>query len=301
MGGAFVITLREAFEAALLVGIVATYLNKIGASDHLYLVAWGSALGLLASIGMAVSLTWLSGPLADVGPDLVALVVMFGAVVLLTWHGWWMRQHARAIKGDLQRRIDAAHATQRLWIVGLIAFAGVFREGAETVLFLWGLVSQGDTSVLGQLVGAILGLLGAIGLGWMIFAGGRAISLPRFFAITSVLVLLLAAGLFSGGVGRLEGMGVLPRSPEVWDTSRVLPDGSVAGSFLGGLLGYRARPTAFEITAYALYLAVGGFIFFGRHAGGTTPPGVEVDGTSRRMAAARSDREQVHVNTAHVG
>src|SRR5205807_369706 len=107
----------------------------------------------------AVSL--LSGPLADVGPDVIALVVIFGAVALLTWHGWWMGWHARELRGALQRRVDAAHASHQLWMVGLIAFTGVFREGAETVLFLWGLMTQiEDLTGWAALAGAAGGLLG---------------------------------------------------------------------------------------------------------------------------------------------
>src|SRR5206468_3907120 len=82
----------------------------------------------------------------------------FVAVVVLTWHGYWMQQHARAVKGEVQRRIDEAQASHRLWIVGVLAFTGVFREGAETVLFLWGLMTQaaspsGWTSAAGAFLG----------------------------------------------------------------------------------------------------------------------------------------------------
>jgi high-affinity iron transporter len=290
MGGAFVITLREAFEAALLLGIVTTYLVRTGAAAQVRLVVWGGALGLAASVAMALSLTWLSGPLADIGPDVIAVTVMFVAVALLTWHGWWMREHARALRGDLQRRIDEARSTQRFWIVGMIAFTGVFREGAETVLFLWGLVSQREASAWAQLGGALLGVAGAALLGWMIFAGGRAISLPRFFTTTSLLLLLLAAGLFSAGVGRLEGLGMLPRSPELWDTSWLLADRGAVGGFLAGLLGYRARPSALEVAAYAAYLIIAGRLLFG--------PG----GRARGMPSPAADEgEPVHAPSARVG
>src|SRR5215470_15502380 len=110
MGAAFVVTLREAFEAALLLGIVTTYLERIGARwGHRY-VAWGGVLGLAASVAMGVAVSYLSGPLLDLGPDLVAAAIIFAAVAMLTWHGWWMQQHARAMKGDLQRRVADAEA-----------------------------------------------------------------------------------------------------------------------------------------------------------------------------------------------
>ena len=278
MGATFVVTLREAFEAALLLGIVYSYLDRVDARAQYHWVTLGGALGLVASVALGVAVSLLSGPLVDLGPDLVAAAVMFLAVVLITWHGWWMRQHARALKGDLQRRVEDARATQRLWIVGLVAFTGVFREGAETVLFLWGLMSQANVTGWSGLSGGVLGVATAAALGWAIFRGGRHLSLPRFFAVTSVLLLVVAAGLFSSAIGRLIGLGYLPASDPLWDTSALLADDSLVGGFLAGLLGYRARPTAPEVIGYAAYLVAAGWLFFGSRtatpvAGAVAAPG----------------------------
>jgi high-affinity iron transporter len=280
MGATFVITLREAFEAALLLGIVYTYLDKVGARRHFRWVTLGAALGAVASgaVGAAVSLA--SGPLLDLGPDLVGVAVVLVAVVVLTWHGWWMRQHSLAIKGNVQRRIDDAEATSRLWVLGAIAFTGVFREGAETVLFLWGLMNQAGVAGWSGSIGGAAGVATAAALGWAIFRGGRRVSLPRFFGVTSVLVMLVAAGLFSTGVGKLEALGLLHASPSVWDSSWILSDRSVTGAFVGGLAGYRARPSLFEVSAYATYLGVAGWLFFGRHRPARSPRAMKSDRTS---------------------
>lgn len=263
MGATFVVVLREGFEAALLLGIVYAYLAQIGHSDSRRYVTVGAGLAVAASVLMGVAVTILSGPLADIGPDVIALTVIFGAVALLTWHGWWMGQHARQLRGDLQRRIDAAHASQQLWMVGLIAFTGVFREGAETVLFLWGLMTQlTDLTGMAALLGGAAGLVCAAVLGWLVFQGGRRLSVHRFFAITSLFIMLLAAGLFSAGIGRLQGIGLLPGGEPVWDTSWLLDEHGSVGGFLAGLVGYRARPSALEIVAYLVYLAGAIALFF---------------------------------------
>jgi high-affinity iron transporter len=270
MGGTFVVTLREGFEAALILGIVYTYLQKIGAERQYHYVTRGGLLGVLASIVLGVLATVLSGPLLDLGPDVIGLAVIFIAVVVLTWHGYWMQQHARAVKSEVQRRIDEAQATHRLWIVGVLAFTGVFREGAETVLFLWGLMTQAtSTSGWASALGAVLGLAMAATLGWGIFRSGRHISLQRFFAITSVFLLFLAAGMFSTGIGRLEAMGFLPQTPTVWDTSFILDDHGFVGGFLNGLVGYRARPSVLEASSYLFYLLVVGMLLF--RPGSSTP------------------------------
>ena len=263
MGATFVIVLREGFEAALLLGILYAYLAMIGRAQSRRYVTAGGVLALGASIAMGVAVSVISGPLADLGPDVIAIGVIFLAVVLLTWHGWWMGRHAREVRGEVQRRIDEAHARQRLWLVGLIAFTGVFREGAETVLFLWGLLVQmDDASSWLALAGGVAGLVGAAILGWVVFQGGRRLSVQRFFAATSVLLLLLAAGLLSAGVGKLQGLGLLPAGDPVWDTSWLLDDHGALGGVLTGLVGYRARPTALEILAYGSYILVAGTVFF---------------------------------------
>src|SRR6266542_1488430 len=263
MGATFIITLREAFEAALLLGIVYTYLDKLGARDQYRYVTLGGILGAAASMLAGIAISVFSGPLLDFGPDLIGTVVLFVAVVVLTWHGWWMRQHARAIKGDVQRRIEEAGADHRIWVVATIAFVGVFREGAETVLFLWGLMTQTSVTGWAGLLGGALGVATAAVLGWAIFHSGRHVSLRSFFAVTSLLLLLVAAGLFSAGVGKLEGFGLLPASPTLWDTSHLLSDRGILGGFLGGLAGYRARPSLLEVIAYASYLLVAATLFFG--------------------------------------
>ena len=298
MGAAFVVTLREAFEAALVLGIVYTYLQNVGAGAYHRLVTAGAAAGVVASVLMGVAMTVLSGPLADIGPDVVAVTVMFGAAALLTWHGWWMSQHARSMQGAMERRIDEVRRSRRLWVLALIAFTGVFREGAETVLFLWGLVSQAGSSGWANAVGGALGIVVAAGLGWLIFAGGRRISIRRFFAVTSLLLLLVAAGLVGSGVGRLEGMGVLPRSPEVWDTSGVLDDRNVVGSFLAGLVGYRARPSGFELGSYVLFAAGAAYLFFGHRRGVGVPSEIAVaSASSPNGTDPARDRHQAGVGS----
>src|SRR2546421_3699600 len=173
MAATFVVTLREGFEAALLLGIVYACLDRFGARDHYRWVTLGGALGLVASILMGIAVTLLSGPLLDLGPDLVAAAVIFAAVGLLTWHGWWMSRHAQALRGDVQRRVAEAEATRRLSVLGLIAFTGVFREGAETVLFLWGLVSQtAEGARWDRLARGALRVAAAAVLGWAGFPGG---------------------------------------------------------------------------------------------------------------------------------
>lgn len=260
----YLIIVREAFEAALLLGILYAYLRQLGAHAQAHFVTWGAALGLVASVGLGVAVSVLSGPLLDFGPDVVGIAVLFVSVGVLTWMLLWMRQHARGFKGEVHRQVEEALLTQRWWLIGVIAFTGVFREGAETVLYVWALLTQASAGTGGaSLVGGLLGLATAALLAWGVFRGGTAISLRHFFMVTSVLLLFVAAGLLSTGVGRLQGLGVLPGSEALWDTSFLLRDDSLAGAFLKGLIGYRARPTGLEVAAYIGYLLIAGLMLFG--------------------------------------
>src|SRR5262249_40419002 len=163
-------------------GIVYGCLDRIGAREHFRWVTLGGALGLAASLAMGLGVSALSGPLLDLGPDVIGAAVMFLAAGLLTWHAWWMRQHAPPLRGQVEQRIDQARSAQRLWIAGLIAFTGVFREGAETVLFLWGIMAEATGAAgWGGVAGGVAGVAAAAVLGWAVFRGGRRVSLSRFF------------------------------------------------------------------------------------------------------------------------
>src|SRR5437879_955542 len=232
MGAAFVITLREAFEASLILGIVYAYLEKVGARDGFRFVTWGGTVGLLLSVAMGIAVGFLSGPLLDLGPDIITVVVSFAAVGLLTWHAWWMQQHARLIKGQVQYRIDEARAGNRLWVVGLIAFTGVFREGAETVLFLWGIMAQAEGAAgWSSVIGGVAGVAAAGAIGWAILPRGRPSSPSRFFTLPPPFTPLLPAG----------------------------------------LIGYRSQPTVPELCVYVGYLLVMSIVLFGRRTPAGVP------------------------------
>jgi len=209
MGATFVVTLREAFEAALLLGIVYTYLDKIGARAQAHYVTIGGALGVVASVAMGVALTYLSGPLLDVGPDLVATVIIFGAVALLTWHGWWMRRHARAARGDIERRLEEARASRRLWVIGLIAFTGVFREGAETVLFINALATTEGGWSAGLFAGLAAATVGLVVLFYFINLIAQKIPLRPLFIITSAFLFAMAIKFIGEAVQEFQEQSII--------------------------------------------------------------------------------------------
>ncbi|HLK12970.1 MAG TPA: FTR1 family protein [Candidatus Binatia bacterium] len=249
------ITWRESLEAALIVGILLTYLARSGQRTGVPYVWGGTAAAVLAALGCAAA---SNGIIARLDPDLQELVqtgVLLLAVGVLTWMVLWMHRHARAIRGDLQRRADAALARGRLIGLATIAFAAVFREGVETVLFLWGVVVQrAGAAALPLAVAGLAGAALAIATAWLFFRGFGFLDLQTFFRVTGVLLLLVAAGLLASAINKLIGLGyVSPLVPQVWNSGWLVRDDSLLGRLLGALVGYRSRPSLLELLAYCAY------------------------------------------------
>ena len=253
MAATFFLMLREGLEAALIVGIIAAYLVKIGRNDELPKV-WagvGAALGLSIVAGIVIVST--IGRLPLIVQETLEGVAGLIAVAVLTWMLFWMRRQGRAIKGELERGVDAAlTAGGTMALVGL-AFVAVIREGLETTLFVLALIPSLGTSPL-VLVGGILGLAVAVGVGWAIFVGGRRVDLRKFFTITGVVLIFVAAGLVAFSIGAFGEAGLIANTGSAFDLNGVFPDSSPAGNVLRGLFGYRSKPTPLEVIGYFAYL-----------------------------------------------
>jgi high-affinity iron transporter len=249
----YFLMLREGLEAALIVGIIAAYLARIGRRDMLPMVAGGvaAAIGLSIVVGIVVVAT--VGRLPVVVQETLEGLAGLAAVAVLTWMLFWMRRQGRALKGELEHGVDAAlGAGGAMALVGL-AFVAVVREGLETVLFLLAVLTSSGAGV-DSLVGGLLGLATAIGVGWAIFVGGARVNLRQFFTVTGVVLIFVAAGLVAFAVGALGEAGLIVNNGTAYNLNGVLPDSTPLGNVLRGLFGYRSQPTPLEVVAYLLYL-----------------------------------------------
>jgi high-affinity iron transporter len=249
----FLITLREGLEAALIVGIVAVYLVRVGRSDALRLVWAGVGAAVAVSVVAGVAIVATVKTLPPIVQDSIEGGAALIAVAVLTWMLFWMRRRGRAIKGELERDVDLALADGSVLALAGLAFVSVGREGLETVLFLTVVLST-TTQGAAPAIGAIAGLVAAVAVGWAIFAAGRRVDLRRFFNVTAVLLIFVAAGLVAFAIHEFGEAGLFVNAGTVFDLSAVLPETSPAGAILAGLLGYRAAPTPLEVIAYLLYL-----------------------------------------------
>jgi high-affinity iron transporter len=208
--GAGVITLREGFEAALIVAMVLSFLEGTGRRAWFRAVWLGVGAGLAVSVLVAVVLFAVGAELEGRAEAIFEGIVMVVASALVVWMVFWMRSHARTIRQELQSRVDAAVTQGSAIGVALVAFAAVVREGVESGVFLVG--SLDNSRPLVALTSGALGILVALLLGYAFYRGAERLDLRRFFHVTSVLLVLVAAWLFSGGVHELSETGVLPES-----------------------------------------------------------------------------------------
>jgi high-affinity iron transporter len=263
---AYLLSLREGIEAALIVGIVLGALRQMRRTD-LSLSVWTGVISAVAiSVLVAVVLTTLGLSLEGPAEPIFEGVTVFLAAAVLTWMIFWMSKHSRQIKGELEAGVrQAAFETGQRGLF-LLAFFAVVREGIELALFLAAAVFA--SSELQTIVGALLGLFTAVLLGWSMFATTVRLDLRRFFQITGILLILFAAGLVASGIHEFNEVGWIPKIVgHVWDLSPILSETSLAGQILKTLFGYNASPSLSSVISYGIYFVA---VWFGSRAASQT-------------------------------
>ena len=209
--GSFVITLREGFEAALIVGLIMAYLKKTGnLADHARTVWTGVGLAVGFSVLLGAILFISVGELEGTSERLYEGIAMIAAAAVVTWMVFWMRKQASTIGSHLREQVGASLMAGGGLALAAVAFIGVAREGLETALFLF--ASVGDDGVLVTVIGGAMGFIVAVGLGVAFYQGALHLDLKRFFTVTGVLVIAFAAWLLSGAVheiGEVAGSELL--------------------------------------------------------------------------------------------
>jgi high-affinity iron transporter len=182
---------------------------------------------------------------------------------MLGWHNIWMSRHGRELAANAMKLGNAVRAGARpLWALAFVVALAVLREGSEIVLFLYGIALGGNGGPVAMAVGGVIGLAVGAAAGTTIYWGLLAIPMRLLFTVTSWLVLLLAAGLASQGAAFLMQADLLPPvGSNLWDTSWLLSEQSIAGRVLHTLIGYSAQPAGIQLVFYvATLLIIGGLM-----------------------------------------
>jgi high-affinity iron transporter len=259
----FAISLREGVEASLIVGIVAAFLVKEDRRDALGRMWIGVAAAIALCLGVAVALRLVGESLPQKEQEGLETVIGLFAVGAVTYMIFWMRRHARGLKRSLQSEVVAALASGSTAALVGMAFLAVLREGLETAVFLLA-VFQDSTNPGSAGLGAVLGLVVAVLIGWLLYRGGVRINFARFFRFTGLVLVLVAAGLFATAFHTAHEAGWFNAlQSQALDLTWLVSPGSVHGSLLTGMLGLQPKPTVGETAAYLLYaIPVAAFVLW---------------------------------------
>jgi FTR1 family protein len=204
---AFIVTLREGVEAALIIGITLAYLNKVERPDLRRSVFFGLGAAFVASIGVAIALSRL-----QLNEDIFEGWVMLAAAFFVITMIIFMMRTGKKMKGEIEGKLGTLASRGSQIGVFLFVFLMILREGAETVLLLAG-VSLNSTELL-TFTGTLLGIFAAVLFGVMFVKGSVRINLQKFFRITTVILFLVAGQLIISGLHELSENGILPSSKE---------------------------------------------------------------------------------------
>jgi high-affinity iron transporter len=248
------IVFREFLEIALVVSVVMAATH--GLTGRWKLILAGFGLGALGSALIGLSADQISNALGGMGQELFDAGIMFAAVGFLSWTILWMKKHGRELSRQLhQVGSDVVAGTRpKTVIISVIALASL-REGAEIVLFTYGMVASEAFSLSSIVAGAVLGAVGGTLVGAMLYLGVLKTARRHLLTVTGWLLILLTAGMAAQGAGLLVAADVLPAiSPQLWDTSHLIAGHSLIGELLGVLMGYTPRPSGMEVAFFAVVL-----------------------------------------------
>jgi high-affinity iron transporter len=261
---AFLIMLREGLEAVLVIVIIAMFLKRFNRS-RLFTYMW---IGIVAaaiiciSVGVFIQLAEKEFPQKQ--QELMEGIIGFTAVGVMTWMIFWMRNQGRKIKSEVEAKLTHTFETpseKPARVLLSMAFFAVLREGIESVIFLY---SAQQSAGAKSLIGAILGLIGAIVIGVLLYEGVTKVHIARYFYWTSIGIIVYSAGLLASSLGKFTEAGVFSSlQSTAWDTSHVVRESSVLGTLLGGLFGYNDSPVVAQVIVYITYLVLAFGFFVG--------------------------------------
>ncbi|MDE2616699.1 MAG: FTR1 family protein [Burkholderiales bacterium] len=255
-----IIVFRETLEAALIVGIVAASTRDLRSRNTW--LAGGIAAGVLGSLLVALFTGRIAELAEGMGQELFNASVLLLAAAMLAWHNIWMARHGMTLAREArQLGADVSDGSRAMSALALVVGLAILREGSETALFLYGLLSSGEESSSSVLGGGTLGLLLGCLAGVALYAGVLRVPARHFFSATSGLILLLAAAMASQAARFLVQADILPSlASPLWNISWLLDDHSMLGRLLHALTGYEAAPSGIQVVFYTATLAL---ILFG--------------------------------------
>lgn len=250
--GTFLIGLREGLEATLIVSVIAAFLTRNGKSVRPMVL--GVALAVVISVAVGVGLDVLSESLPQRQQEMLETIIGAVAVVFVTTMIIWMKGNSFRMKGELERQAAQAINGGGVTALTLMAFLAVLKEGFETAVFLLAAAQTAQGSRWFALFGGVAGIAAAVAIGAGIYVGSLRLDLARFFRITGVFLVFIAAGLVMSSMRTAHEAGwVDVGQRRVLDLSAVLGTKSVVGAVVTGMFGVPPDPRLIEVLGWLLY------------------------------------------------
>jgi high-affinity iron transporter len=249
------IGLREGLEAALVVSILVAFLVRSDRREALPKVWAGVAVALALSVAVGALLTFTSNSMSFEAQEAFGGGMSIVAVGFVTWMIFWMRRTARALSGELRDKLEQALQIGS-WAVVLMAFLAVGREGLETAVFFWA-AAQATGETTQPLVGFLIGIAVAVALAYLIYRGAVRLNMAKFFKVTGILLIFVAAGILAYGMHDLQEANILPGlNTLAFDISAAVPADSWYGTLLKGIFNLSPQTTVVEATVWVLYVGI---------------------------------------------
>ena len=256
MLAALIIVFREVFETGLVVGIVMAVTR--GISGRGWWIGGGIFTGALGACVAAAFAGAIGAAFQGIGQELFNAAILSLAVLMLTWHNVWMARHGRELAAEMRAVGEAVvSGSKSLLGLAIVVAVAVLREGFEVVLFLYGVVAAEGGFNVGILLGAFVGLVLGAGVCMLTYYGLLKIPARHLFAVTTVMIAFLAAGMAAQATAFIQQSGLVTAlGRTVWDTSWLLTDDSILGKAMHTLIGYTAQPSELELVVYLATLTV---------------------------------------------
>jgi high-affinity iron transporter len=247
--GSFVITLREGFEAALIISMMLAYLKRTGNLEHARTVWIGAGAAVVFSLAMGGILFATVGEVEGSAEQLYEGLAMLIAAGVVTWMVFWMKKQAATIGEHLRSQVGDSLRVGGGFALAAVAFIGVAREGIETGLFLF--ASTEESGPVVAVTASVLGLVAAVVLGVLFYRGALRLDLKQFFRITGVLVIVFAAWLIFNGLHEFGELADSEALEALAPVAALLYAGGLTWIYLRGLSTRREAPTPAAATAPA--------------------------------------------------
>jgi high-affinity iron transporter len=250
-----ILVFREVLEAALIIGLVAVATRAV--ASRIKWISAGILGGVLGAFAIAMMGDVINSAAAGLGQELLNAMILFAAVLMLGWHNIWMKKHGAELASHAKKVGQAiSEGQQPMYAMAVLVGLAVLREGAEVVLFLYSMFASGTP--LSQIgTGGLIGVAVGATFGAGLYFGLLRIPTRYLFRVTSIMLLMLSAGLAAQAAGFLVQANVISvMTTSLWDTSWLVSERSVVGSILHALIGYIANPMGIQLVFYVATIGI---------------------------------------------